>query len=331
MKKTTFLLSILILFVLTSCNNGNNKDRLILTNITGEPNEVLVVINKTSWLEGNGNSLKKCLEEPYYGLPQYESSFKAIQIEKTGFNNMFQLYRNIIEVNISSTVKTTKIWFGNDVYARPQAYLKIEAKNGLEFSELIHNNSEKIKAFFKNAEVERLQKAYKNRFSVDIMAHLKEKFDINLEIPANYKLEKDSSNFSWISFETPQMSQGIFVYSYPYQDTSLFSLENLLLNKDSMLKKYVEGPNPNSYMQTEHEFPTRRTIEINKNGIYTAFLEGLWRVEGDFMGGPFITYAFPNKDNTRIICVDAYVYNPKKDKRNFIMQLEAVIKTAKYK
>ena len=330
MKNIQVLISLALLTVLTACNTGGNKERLILTNITGEPNEVLVVINKTSWENGNGKSLKNCLEEAYYGLPQYEPSLKAIQIEKSGFSNMFQLYRNIIDVKISSSVKSNKIWFGNDVYARPQAYLKIEAVNGLEFSELVEKNAEKIRRFFKDAEIERLQKAYKNHFSVEIMKHIKEKFNIRVEIPANYKLEKDSANFSWISFETPQMSQGIFVYSYPYQDTAQFSKENLLNKRDYFLKRFVEGAKENSYMQTEHDYPVRRLAKLDKNNFYSVSLEGLWRVEGDFMGGPFISFSFPDQNNENIICIDTYVYNPKKDKRNFIMQLEAIAKTARY-
>jgi len=330
MKKYLILATISLFIFLSACNNTANKDRLILTNIAGEPNEVLVVMNKTSWESETGKTLKNCLQEAYYGLPQYEPLFKAIQIERTGFSNMFQLYRNIIDVNISANIKSPKIWFGNDVYARPQAYLKIEARNGIEFSELITKNNQKIQAFFKKAEVERLQKMYKHRFSEKIMKHLRQKFDIRVDVPANYKLETDSTDFSWISFETPNMSQGIFVYSYNYGDTSQFNLNNLLKTRDSFLKTYVPGPRKNSYMQTEHEYPVRRTVNVDSTGLYSVFMEGLWRMEGDFMGGPFISYSFPDKENNKIICIDAYVYNPKKDKRNFIMQLESIIKTARY-
>jgi len=330
MTRYIFLASISLFIFLTACNNTGNKDRLILTNIAGEPNEVLVVMDKLSWEAETGKTLKDCLQEAYYGLPQYEPLFKAIQIERSGFSNMFQLYRNIIDVHISADVKSSKIWFGNDVYARPQAYLKIEAKNGIEFSKLIKNNNSKIQAFFKKAEIERLQKMYKHRFSEKIMKHLRDKFDIMVDVPANYKLETDTNTFSWISFETPQMSQGIFVYTYNYNDTSQFNLQNLIKTRDSFLKEYVPGSRKGSYMQTEHEYPVRRTVAIDSAGFYSVFLEGLWRVEGDFMGGPFISYSFPDKENNKIICVEGYIYNPKKDKRNFIMQLESIIKTARY-
>ncbi len=330
MTKLTFIISLILLTVLTACNTVGNKERVILTNITGEPNEVLVVMNKTSWNSEAGKTLKNCLEDAYYGLPQYQAALKAIQIDQSGFTNMFQLYRNIIDVNISTKVKKNKIWFGNDVYARPQSYLKIDAINGIEFSKLINNNTDKILEFFKNAEIERLQKAYTNHFSVDIMKLLREKYQIKVDIPSNYRVSKDSTNFTWISYETPDMSQGIFVYSYPYQDTAQFNQVNLIKQRDKFLKKFVDGPTKGSYMQTEHEYPVRRTAKFTSNNLYFVFLQGLWRVEGDFMGGPFVSYSFPDKENERIICLDAYVYCPKKDKRDFIMQMEAIIKTARY-
>ena len=330
MKKIAIVFIVALLTVLTSCNTESNKERIILTNISGELNDVLVVIQQSTWDSESGKSLKRILQSEYYALPQYEPSFKAIQIDRSGFTNMFQLYRNIIDVNISDKIKTSKIWFGNDVYARPQSYLKIDAKNGIEFIALVEKNAEKIKLFFKNAEIARLQNTYKNRFNENILKHIKNKFNVRVEIPANYKLETDTNNFSWISFETPQISQGIFIYEYNYTDTSQFSVENLINLRNEFLKEYVPGSRKNSFMTTEPEFPVRKTTHVDTTGFYSVFLEGLWKVQGDFMGGPFISYSFPNKDKTSIICIDAYVYGPKKDKRNLIMQLEAIIKTVRY-
>jgi len=328
--KTYIYLILAVLLTLTACNTQNNKQRVILTNIIGELNDVLVVMEDVNWEQNGGKNLKDILQEDYYALPQYEPMFKVIQINHSEFTNDFQLYRNIIDVKLSNTINTSKIWYGNDVFSRPQAYLKIEAKNSIELVKLLENNSQKIQAFFKTAELNRLQKSYKNHFSIDIMNHLKKKYNIRVEIPANYKLETDSNHFSWVSFETPEMSQGIFIYSYNYNDTSQFSLSNLIKTRNSFLKLFVPGPSKGSYMTTEPEFPVRKTEQLDSTGLYTVFLEGLWRTHGDFMGGPFVSYSFADKENEQIICLDAYVYCPKKDKRKFMMQLEAIIKTVRY-
>jgi 5'(3')-deoxyribonucleotidase len=290
-----------------------------------------VVIDDRTWESETGKSLQKVLNDYYYGLPQYEPALKAIQINRVGFNNDFQLYRNIIDVNISDKFKETKIWFGEDVYAKTQAYLKIEAKNSIDFVKVVEANAKKIRKHFRDKEIARLQKSYKNHFSQDIMTHLKKEYGVKIDIPANYKLDKFEDKFSWISFETPQMSQSILIYSYPYTAESQFEKDNLIATRDSILKIYVEGPSKGSYMQTETEYPVVREVNTNENDMYGASLRGLWRVENDFMGGPFVSYSFVDKTRENIVCVEGYVYNPKKDKRNFIMQLEAIIKTARYK
>ncbi len=323
-----FYIFLSVLF-LTSCNRGK-EEKILLTNITGELNDVLVVMKDMNWNSESGKSLNEVLTYPYAGLPQEEPSFHVIHIKPEGFTNVFQIYRNIIEVNIGEDIKKPNIWYGKDVFAKTQSFLRIEAPNSKQFRELINENAELIREFFRKAEIQRLQRSYKNHFSEDIMMHLKKNYGIKVDIPANYKLDKVADNFSWISFETPDMSQGIFVYSYPYTDTTQFNLDNLLTARDSVLKENVGGPLKGSYMQTEKRVPIKREAKMNKDGFYNVTLQGLWRVEGDFMGGPFISYAFLDKSNRQVICVDGYVYNPRKDKRNFIMQLEAILKTTRY-
>ncbi|MBN2668174.1 MAG: DUF4837 family protein [Bacteroidales bacterium] len=324
-----YIFSFIIIAILTACKQGTN-DKVLITNITGELNDVLVVLNKTDINSVVDSTIKSTLEYPFLGLPQEEVSFKAIIIDREGFNNFFQLYRNIIDLKISSNFTDNKVFFGEDVYAKTQSYLKIEVKSTADAIEIFNKNAEKIRKFFKEAEIQRLQKSYANKFSEPIMKSNMSKFGIKVEIPANYKLDKDLPHFSWISFESPDMSQGILIYDYPYIDTTQFNEKQLLTSRDSILKLNVEGPTKDSYMTTEHRFPIYREVNVNKEGMYTVTLRGLWKVENDFMGGPFISYSFPSKDNTRIICIDAYVYNPKKDKRNFIMQMEAILKTAEY-
>jgi hypothetical protein len=67
--------------------------------------------------------------------------------------------------------------------------------------------------------------------------------------------------------------------------------------------------------------------EISLNGVYVNELRGLWQVEGDFMGGPYVNYSLVDAQKNRVICIDGYVYAPKFDKREFLREQEALIKT----
>jgi len=95
-----------------------------------------------------------------------------------------------------------------------------------------------------------------------------------------------------------------------------------------MLKKYVGGENPGSYMSTELQvLPTFRSFKLN--GTYTAELRGLWKVEGDFMGGPFISISQLDESKNRVVTVEGFVYAPKYNKRNYVRQLEAILYSLK--
>lgn len=61
------------------------------------------------------------------------------------------------------------------------------------------------------------------------------------------------------------------------------------------------------------------------NGNYATEMRGLWRLIGDFMGGPYISLAQLDIENQRVVVAFGYVYAPSKDKRNLLRQVEAMI------
>jgi hypothetical protein len=55
----------------------------------------------------------------------------------------------------------------------------------------------------------------------------------------------------------------------------------------------------------------------------------LWRVEGDFMGGPFVNITFVDEKTSRLVILDGFVYAPKYDKRDYLRQVEALMHSVK--
>ena len=45
----------------------------------------------------------------------------------------------------------------------------------------------------------------------------------------------------------------------------------------------------------------------------------------DFMGGPFVSHFFLDKERKNIIAVDGFVYAPKYPKRNYMRQVESIM------
>ncbi len=71
------------------------------------------------------------------------------------------------------------------------------------------------------------------------------------------------------------------------------------------------------------------SFKLILNGNYTIKLKGLWRTEGDYMGGPFVALASVDTKRNRIVISFGYVYSPRYSKRNYMRQVETILYSLK--
>lgn len=318
---------ILIYFVfilgIQSCKDARHE---LLTNVTGKSGEILLVIDKNLGTTEPGHELKNILTRLQPALPQDEPMFRVYSIPHSSFGSFFQGNRNIILVKNCNPADSASVSARYDVWAKTQAYVEISSPDKDELVRIIKANGELIPEFFRTAERKRLQQTYLQFQEREIAGRLKARHNINLVIPKGYKLDVDSTDFAWISSETPATSQGILIYKYNYTDTNTFTAEYLTDKRDSFLRKYVPGPLKDTWMTTEHDF-TPIATEYNLNNLYAFELRGLWKVQNDFMGGPFINITVLDEKRNTVITVEGYVYAPKYDKIEYIRQMEAILYT----
>ena len=81
-------------------------------------------------------------------------------------------------------------------------------------------------------------------------------------------------------------------------------------------------------MRTEPNF-TPVTAQVELDGMTAIESRGLWFVEGDYMGGPFISYTIEDPKNERLIVIEGFSYSPSSKKRDVVFELEAILKTVK--
>lgn len=315
-----FLLAGLSL-ILSSCQDDNTNMR---KKITGKAGELVVIVPTPTWEGATGKRFREVMAQPQLGLPQEEPIFDLIAVPPSAFKEIFKTSRNIVQIKISTTIDSSKVEFKKDIWAWPQAVVNIQAQSTEDFHQLFDQYSDRIVAYMLRAERDRLQINYKKYHDKAAKNVIRNKFNIELNVPPGFKVTKERDDFAWVRYETPDISQGILIHTYPYTSDSTFT-ENYILNKrDSILKAHVEGPADGSYMTTEHQVPTIFNVfELRKN--YAAETRGLWKVEGDYMGGPFINLTVLDAANNRIVMLDGYVYAPRFDKRNLLRQVEAMV------
>ena len=80
----------------------------------------------------------------------------------------------------------------------------------------------------------------------------------------------------------------------------------------------------NTYMTTSTAVTPG--IEYKRyKGREFAEVRGFWEVYNDYMGGPFVSHAFYSPDGQEVIVLQAFVYAPKYDKRQYLRQVESII------
>ncbi len=297
-------------------------------NISGKANELVVVISDESWNGKPGELLRNSLGQQHMALPQDEPVFDLINVPHAGFKKIFRSTRNIIQTSISSNVETPGVTMKDDVWAYPQATVEIRAKNAQQFEELYNENSNKILSYFLKAEKERLTMNYKKYYEKTVFNALNTNFGVTMNVPPGFAIARQKENFIWFRYETPEISQGIALFTFPYESDSTFTLNYLVAKTDSVLEVNIPGPTTGSYMAIEKRLDQIYTIlEHNKN--YAFEMRGLWRTENDFMGGPYISLAELDASNQRVVVAFGYIYAPSKEKRNLLQQVEAMIYSLK--
>lgn len=327
LKRIHLVLSLLIFAALFSCkNNGGGTG--VSKNVTGKAGELVVVISDEAWENKPGKIIRETLAQEHVALPQDEPLFDLVKIRQEGFKSIFKTTRNIIQTRITPNVDSSGVTFKDNVWASPQATVIIQAKNEEEFEQLFNENKSKILSYFIKAERDRLTMNYDRYYERGIYNVLSENFGVTMKVAPGFQIAEQKKDFIWLRYETPEISQGIILYTFPYVSDSAFIIDYQLKVRDSILRANVPGPTEGSFMATE-----RRIEQINNirehNGNYAAEMRGLWRVVNDFMGGPYISLAELDAANQRVVVAFGYVYAPSKDKRNLLRQVEAMIYTLK--
>ena len=324
MKRILAFLSLALL--LMGCKvNGSLKP-----NVSGKAGEVLIVMDKANW-EGNlGNDVRELLacDCPY--LAQREPLFSLVNIIPTGFVDLFKAHRNIVIFNIDPQAPDTGVQYLSDIWAAPQCLIQVNASDAAQASELVKTNGTTIAAYIEQAERDRIIRNAIRYENGSIAPQVTEIFGGSPHFPSGYKLKKKTEDFVWVDDVKQYTTQGIFVYKYPVDSDTPFDVDQIIAHRNQILMANVPGMFENTYMTTGEFMPP--TVEfIRFRGREFAQTRGLWEVENDYMGGPFVSHSFYSPDGKDIIVVEGFVYAPRYDKRHYLRQVESIIYSWEWK
>lgn len=324
-------LIISLLITLLSCGHdspGSNSAKNLLFTSGGRTSEILIVISDGLWESSLGDSIRKSLLTTPPWSAREESEYIITHIPYRAFGEIYQKQRNILFIK-KDDLAAPKIQLQNNVYAKPQSLVTIRAIDESSLTNTFVKYQDKIKSTFHNNELIRIKNAYNNLEVKTLTTALDDKFGFHLVCPKGFYLAESGADFAWLRRPTTDIEEGILIYTRPYSDTADFSLANIIEQRNEITKKYLPGPVKNSYMKVSSFFPPFYQITEFKNS-YAAFVRSLWDVKDYPMGGPFLSYTFVDKAANRLITIDGYIKAPKKEKRDLMLHVEAIINSFEY-
>lgn len=320
MKKSIAFLFLSVL-LLTSC-----KKEFVMPRASGRPYEVMVVMTDQDWNAKQGRALFTVLDTDIPGLPQPERSFHISQVEPKHFDQVLNIFRNIIMVDINSQIYTkTSMKFKRDKYSIGQIILTIQSPSADAFADFCFEHGQEIIDFLTKMEMNRLIKELKDKYSKVTAQLAKELFGCELHAPDEIKSFKRGQDFFWTSSNGASALVNICMYSYPYEGPESFNKKYVLHKRDSVMAVNIPGTLPSMHMATDTLCTMVKPIVVHNQ--YALEARGLWYMENDGMGGPFVSHSRVDTTRNLVIVVEGFVFAPEKMKRGLMRRLEGSLYT----
>lgn len=328
--KRILLVAIAAALVLVSCHSRENE-ALMKKSSSGKTCEILLAADDNVYYGEMKALIDSVFCSPQDGLPQGEPRFDMVHvtIAKLNTTHMFRMHRNIVTCQIDQN-NDDKVYIALDQYASPQVVINIAAKSDTSFMRLLRQYEQRILSAIYDAEHRRMANAFYNQRNVELMNRFKDKFGFGMTFSDEFRWATEDADFAWIRKETKDFGLSVLVSTMPYRSQDQFETAKIDNRLDTMMRRHVPGPAEGSYMGTERRVELQHRRVEYPGSSYCIETRGLWRTFGDFMGGPFVAYTILSPDNKQIVEVVGFVYCPRFDKRDYLMQVEGICNSIKW-
>ncbi len=351
-KLNSMLFLAILFFALEGCNQAiQNANKEFMPNAQGSMGEIILVMDSTQWKSQIGSELRQIFHAVVPGLPQDESGFKLHRVNPLNLNDVLKQAKNLIFVTVlsdkSQESQVLKSYFTNeslkriqnddnlymftkkDDFAQGQEVLHLFGKDRQTLIANLQENRDKIRRYFENIEIKRLEASLFQSEMKDLRSELKSKHDFSIRVPYGYELARNGDNFVWIrQLEYPE-EKSFFVYYEPYKSPDIFNKDSIAKLRDKITSKLLRDvENQDTYMMLQEEkYMPYVTNEISLNGNYAFEMRGLWKLNDISAGGPFVSYTTVDEKLQRLYYIEGYVYRPSNDKRDWMREMDTILRT----
>lgn len=357
MKYFIYIFSTITLLSLYSCNDEVSRTFESKPVAMARMNEIVAVADKDLWEGPMQDTFNYYFQSAYPIMPTPEPMFDVrhftpVQLDGESLRKELRTYVVLADLNDPES-GTTKMLrrdlgeerflkakqdpefctsVGKDKWARNQILIYLFANGEEALSKVIRENYPAVAKRVRLHDIDQLDASiyvFKNE-NPGLMKKIGEEFGFTMRIPGDFvNIKPEEENFMWLRKDAKKMLMNIVIQKFPYTNEDQLSNENIIRLRDEYGKRHVSSGAEGSYMVTNPvDLPTYDyTYELD--GQYVKEIRGIWEMENDFLGGPYASYVILNKATNELIFVDTFILGPGQDKRDEMMQLEYIVKSAK--
>ena len=322
----------------------------------GAANSISVIADATLWNSDLKDTFQNYFQAAYPILPQPEPIFDVRhftpkQLEENELRKEFRTYiilADLADANSPGTqlvlkdlgtekanrAKTDPSYnsaVGYNRWAKGQLVIYLFGKNRDDLFKQIGKQFPAIAKKINKFDEEKIYATvYIQKSNFKLNEDFKTTFNASLDIPSEYFLAIKEGKTMWFRKETDVISSNIFVTEVPYRSQDQLSKVGMKRTLDSLGIKYVSTDIQGTFKRiNDVDLPMlSETTNLGEN--YAVESRGIWEIENDFMGGPFLSYAVLSPDKKRIVYLEGFLHAPGKEKRKYMQYLEVILNSFKF-
>jgi len=314
----------------------------------GFEDEIFVLADSLEY-EKLQESLRATFEKEIY-TPQPENIFTLIRVDSNDIEKLKQSKNIVIAAPLNSgsaasnflssiidtstrrnlTLNPDSIIYETDLWAKGQLVTLLVAPSVQELeSKILKNSDDLLMAYQKKSDERLFNNLYNPRNEhLNVEGSFLKDYGWVIYVETEFKVASNipEDKFVWLQ-RSPgsDIERWIFIHWIENATPDYLNADSIKSIRDRLTKKYYKISDDTSYVVVAADNFT--TNEINLNGRYAIFTQGLWNLSADGMGGPFVNYVFFDEDKQRFYMLDGSVYAPKHYKRNLIQQMDVTLQS----
>lgn len=319
---------LIFIFLLTACGKKEIQIGKIDPS-SGAINEVTIVIEDSLWNGATGDSIRKVLAAPIAEISAPEPIFDLAQYSPKNFGYRAKMSRNII---LFSENESHQFVLKKSLYATPQNFFFIREKNPEEMTKAFISQADSIIKTFKHTELNE-QQLFIAKNPLQAIDSVKEWFAMTIKVPETYQIKENIKNeIVWFQKDLHSGDVNLLIYEVAIPENHVeinHNIDEILEMRDLIIEQYIYGNQPDSYIYTDYNFVPVVYMR-NQKKLPAVEIRGKWAMENDFMTGPFISLVIKDDYYGRYLFLDGFVNNSFQNKRNQLLELEAIIKSINF-